>query len=90
MISTVQNSQNETQEKRPKIAAKFAPVLADAAYPLELLRSITGLDGWAVRNAQRNGLRTVTVGRRKFVLGADFIAYLKLLSDKPEQTASHP
>ena len=48
-------------------SASLAPVLLGATYPLPLFKSITGLDNWALRQARRNGLRVVKVGRRHFV-----------------------
>lgn len=80
MNSNVSAKQTTTTEKTMTASARFAPVDSNCAYPLELFRQITGLDSWALRMARRNGLRVVTVGRRKFVKGSDFIAYLDNLS----------
>jgi len=55
---------------------QLGPIVADHVYPLKVFRSLTGLGGWALRKAQRDGLRVVTVGRCKFVRGADFMTYL--------------
>ncbi len=47
-----------------------------SVYTLPEFKRRTGLDDKAVRKAQRNGLRTVQVGRCKFVLGSDFCRFL--------------
>lgn len=52
-------------------------IRADSVYPLEVFRRRTGLDTWAMRQARRAGLRVVRVGRRGFILGSDWVDYLK-------------
>lgn len=54
--------------------------ISDAeTYPLPLFQRLTGLSSWALRQAKRNGLPVKTVGRRKYVRGADWNAYLSAL-----------
>ncbi len=52
-------------------------IRADCAYPLEDFKPRTGMGVAALRTARRNGLIVRRVGRRAFVLGRDFIAYLE-------------
>jgi len=54
-----------------------APILADAAYPLDVFRAATGMQEWSMRKARRSGLRVVYVGGRGWVLGKDWIAFLE-------------
>ncbi len=55
---------------------QLGPVSLGQVYPLKVFRALTGLGGWALRKAQRDGLRVVTVGRCKFVRGDDFHEFL--------------
>ena len=65
------------QTKWPKKSREpLAAVSVHEIYPLEIFKARTGLAGWAMRMAQRNGLRVVKVGRRQFVRGVDFAEYL--------------
>lgn len=47
------------------------------SYPLPLFQRLSGLGTWGIRQARRDGLRVVKVGRRKFVLGSDWLTYLE-------------
>lgn len=62
-------------------AAKASPQLgairADETYPLPLFQRLTGLSAWALRTARREGLKMRTVGRRRYVIGADWLTYLQ-------------
>lgn len=53
-------------------------VHADAIYPASELRRI-GLAGHALRQAYRQGLRRVLIGRKAFVLGSDFLKFAERL-----------
>ena len=55
----------------------LAPIEPNKAYPLETFRDATGLGRAAFASARQNGLIARKVGNRKFVLGSDFIDYLK-------------
>ena len=48
----------------------------DELVPLDALNERLGLGEWAMRSAVQEGLRTHRIGRRKFVLGRDLIAWL--------------
>jgi hypothetical protein len=60
--------------KKPTV--ELTPIVADAAYPIELFGRATGLGNWALRQARRTGLRIRVVGRRRYVIGADWIEFL--------------
>ena len=49
-------------------------------YPLPVFQKLTGLSAWAMRQARQSGLKVKTVGRRKFVAGADWAVYLSNLA----------
>jgi len=57
--------------------ATLAPIEPDKAYPLETFQDATGLGRAALATARHNGLIARKVGNRKFILGGDFIDYLK-------------
>lgn len=52
-------------------------VRADCVYQLDELKTRTGLGTAALRTARRRGLRVRKIGRKGFVLGADFLAYVQ-------------
>ena len=52
----------------------------DEVYPKAVFLKIVGWGEHAWGTACLNGLRTIEAGRRKFVRGADFDAYLLTLS----------
>lgn len=57
---------------------------SSAVYSLQDFQAITGLGDAALRQARRKGLPVATIGRRKYVRGGDFHAYLErqLRSDR--------
>lgn len=62
-------------------------ILCDAVYSLNEFKARTGLGSAAVRTARRNGLRVIRPGSRYgFVIGSDFIDYLKRIDDAQQQT----
>lgn len=77
-------------ERRPKSprVQKLGPVSIHEIYPLEVFKQLTGLAGAALRTARRApcGLRVLKVGRRRFIRGSDFAAYLDSLSVTPEDS----
>ena len=64
----------------PVTASPPAPALGAVdttkVYPLPEFQRLVGFSRWAVNAAERRGLRTVKVGRRKYVRGADWDAFL--------------
>ncbi len=75
-----------TQNGKPAAAgvqpSTLAPIERGCIYPLSVFSARTGLGGWALRKARRDGLRVVKVGRCKFVRGDDFAAYLETLESE--------
>jgi len=49
----------------------------DAAYSLAEFRRRTGLGSYAFRQARTAGLRVVEVGRKRYVLGSDWLRFLE-------------
>ena len=58
------------------IAATLEPIKADEVYPLPLFQRNAGMSKHAMRTARRNGLPVKKIGRRKYVLGRDFLEYI--------------
>lgn len=54
----------------------LAPICSDQSFPLATFKRMTGLNDWALKTARRKGLKVRTVGNRRYVLGADWHAYL--------------
>ena len=54
-----------------------AEIRADSAYPLDEFARVTGLGEAAIRAARRRGLLVRRCGRNSFVLGSDWLDYLK-------------
>ena len=50
---------------------------ASDLYLIDELKRRLGLSSWAMRRAQRRGLRVYKIARRKYVLGKDYIAYVE-------------
>ena len=59
-----------------KEAAQLGPSESDTAYPLPVFMQRAGLSRWAFRQARRNGLPVKVVGRRRYILGTDWLAFL--------------
>jgi hypothetical protein len=60
----------------PRIAPALGVILADATYPLPEFQRLSGLGEAALRQARRQGLVVTAIGRRRFVRGADFHAFI--------------
>ena len=56
--------------------APLGVILADATYPLPEFKRLSGLGEAALRQARRQGLMVTAIGRRRFVRGADFHAFI--------------
>ena len=54
-----------------------AVICADKAYGLATFQTLAGLGTDAMRECRRQGLPVRRVGRRSFVLGADWLRYLE-------------
>lgn len=57
-------------------ADSLGEIAADRSYPLPTFQTLAGLSAWAMRMARRDGLKVRTVGRRKYVIGRDWLEYL--------------
>lgn len=49
----------------------------DAAYSLREFSARAGLNAHALRAARRKGLRVVALGRKRYVLGSDWLRFLE-------------
>ena len=66
-----------SRKSRPS-SADLGPIRGDdTAYPLPVFASLTGLQTTGIRRARRRGLVVRRVGRRAYVVGADWIAFLR-------------
>lgn len=66
------------KEQRPATPARTEQtVREDEIVPLAELDVRLGLGPSAIRTARRQGLKVRRIGRRKFVLGRDLIAFLE-------------
>lgn len=54
----------------------LGPIEAGASYPLPVFQRLAGLSAWGLRKAKHAGLRVRTVGRRRYVLGSDWLEFL--------------
>lgn len=63
--------------KRTSKNTARGPIEPGVCYPMQDFRRRVGFGDIAWRDARRNGLRVFYVHRRPFVIGDDFIAYLR-------------
>ena len=72
---------------RPSEVPSF--IARDRLYTLKGFRQHSGIAATRMREARLLGIvpRTIEVGRRKFIFGADAIAYIEQLSTLAGQTA---
>jgi hypothetical protein len=66
-------------EQLPKATpdADLGSIRADECYPLPDFKRRLGLNDDAMRKAKRAGLPVRRIGRRKFILGEEALAYLR-------------
>ncbi len=69
-------SQKKTKLQLSK-PSKLSEIHPDVMYPLQEFQERSGLGKAAMREARQKGLTVRKVGRRHFVLGKDFIAYVQ-------------
>ncbi|WP_339742627.1 hypothetical protein [uncultured Rubinisphaera sp.] len=60
----------------------------DASYSLDEFRKRTGLKHAALRTARSNGLNVIYRHNRAYVLGEDWLKYLKSQSENPERASA--
>jgi hypothetical protein len=63
------------QRMRPKSLGEF--VEASQSYTLRELRARTGVGDFALRKLRAAGLPVRAIGRKQFILGADWIEFLR-------------
>ena len=63
---------------------KSLGIAAGMAYPVDEFRERARLGRAAYRNVRRSGLPVRRVGRRSFVLGADWLAFLASRPQQPQ------
>jgi hypothetical protein len=63
------------------MAVKELPTLGeirgDVVYPLPVFQRLSGLSAWALRQARKRGLRFRIVGRRKYIVGSEWLRFLE-------------
>jgi hypothetical protein len=64
----MQATENHTRET--------GEIRADVTYPIETFLQRAGLTKSSLREARRRGLKSYRVGKRTFVHGADFLAFI--------------
>lgn len=63
-------------------------IQAGGVYTLDQFKQIVGLQNCAYRNAVKKGLKTIQIGRRKYVRGSDFLAFLDRQASEQETTTA--
>lgn len=66
----------DPQRVRAETGPPVGVIRADEAYTLEEFKRRVGFQDAALRRARRAGLRLLREGKRKYVLGRDWIDYL--------------
>lgn len=64
----------------PTQTTNLGAIHAEAIYPLPEFQRLTGLGESAMREARRRGLVITTIGRRRYVRGADFCDHVGRLA----------
>ncbi len=67
--------------KAVKEAAALGEIAADRVYPLQVFCRLQGLSDRAMRGARRRGLKLRVVGRRRYVVGAEWLRFLQSSAD---------
>jgi hypothetical protein len=60
----------------PTSLVSLGEIRADVCYPLESFKAVSGLNKSSLAAARRRGLRMIREGKRTFVFGRDWLAYL--------------
>lgn len=70
--------------KTPReITSETGTINANEAYSMPEFCRRTGLREWTIREARRDGLRVVKVGKKPFVMGSDWLEYLRQIASPP-------
>ncbi|QDU15484.1 hypothetical protein CA11_33090 [Gimesia maris] len=59
-------------------------IQSGGVYTLDQFKTISGLQDCAFRNAVKKGLKTISIGRRKYIRGSDFLAFLEKQASNQE------
>jgi len=59
-------------------------ITADSALTVREFRRRTGLQQYAFTQARKAGLRVVELGRKRYVLGSDWLKFLRQEAEKQE------
>jgi hypothetical protein len=60
---------------------QLGPISDHETYPVSVFMRLTGLSKWAMRSARSAGLVVRTVGKRRYVRGADWSAFLATIEE---------
>lgn len=63
-------------------------IQSGGVYTLEQFKKLAGLQQCAYRNAVKKGLKTITIGRRKYIRGSDFLAFLEKQATNQESVTA--
>ncbi len=63
-------------------------IRADEVYTVSEFRKRSGLGDFAFRKVRQSGLRIVDVGKKRFILGTDWIKYLNEIGKDVAATPS--
>lgn len=67
-----------TSSRRTARAANgLGPIEPDVLYPWDVFRRLTGLGETSLRRARRAGMKEYRWGGRKFILGSDFLEFIR-------------
>jgi hypothetical protein len=66
----------------PEPAPSYGSVRADEVIPAPELRRRLHWGQRSLPEAERRGLRTATFGRWKYIIGADFLAWVRKLAEE--------
>jgi len=58
---------------------RLGVISTNELYPIQLFKNLTGLSDWAFKRAQRRGLKVRRVGRRRYIRGEDWAAFLSTI-----------
>lgn len=62
-------------------------IRADESYSVAEFKRRSGLGDYAFREVRRAGLRIISIGKKRFVLGADWLEFLHRAAELPRGEA---
>ena len=66
----------EKTRRMRRIDAGLEPIREDEAYPIDVFQRRTGLGDWALRQAERAGLKVVVIGVQRHIRGHEWLRFL--------------